>query len=124
MAIGQVTVVDPEAWRRSSILVRRSLVFPKGHGHAIKQTLGPAPCHAILAFDDGSIRSIGTFGISDWMSRYDTSVLSQAFGVSAELSLRSRRPRPTSCRVKCWPWTVRRRVPPRAGFTRGRIAMP
>jgi len=30
--------------------------FPKGHGHAI-QTLGPAPCHAILAFDDGSIRN-------------------------------------------------------------------
>src|SRR6202011_3911048 len=57
--------------------------FPKGHGHAI-QTLGPAPCHAILAFDDGLYSEHGTFGISDWMSRYDTEALSQAFGVSAE----------------------------------------
>ena len=57
--------------------------FPKGHGHSI-QTLGATPCHAILAFDDGLYSEHGTFGISDWMSRYDTQTLSQAFGVSAE----------------------------------------
>src|SRR6202007_2223767 len=48
------------------------------------QTLGPSPCHAILAFDDGLYAEHGTFGISDWMSRYDTKTLSQAFGVSDE----------------------------------------
>src|SRR6202007_1198433 len=47
------------------------------------QTLGPNPCHAILAFDDGLYSEHGTFGISDWMSRYDTPSLSQALGVSA-----------------------------------------
>lgn len=57
--------------------------FPKGHSHAI-QTLGASPCHAILAFDDGLYSEHGTFGISDWMSRYDTQSLSQALGVSAE----------------------------------------
>src|SRR6202007_3409473 len=49
------------------------------------QTLGPSPCHAILAFDDGLYSEHGTFGISDWMSRYDAQTLSQALGVSAEI---------------------------------------
>ncbi len=80
----QVTVVDPDSLAEVVNLGPGDLwYFPKGHGHAI-QTLGPAPCHAILAFDDGLYSEHGTFGISDWMSRYDTSVLSQAFGVSAE----------------------------------------
>ncbi len=80
----QVTVVDPEG---AAEIVNHGpgdlWYFPKGHSHAI-QTLGPAPCHAILAFDDGLYSEHGTFGISDWMSRYDTQALSQAFGVSAE----------------------------------------
>ena len=80
----QVTVVDPDSLAEVVNLGPGDLwYFPKGHGHAI-QTLGPAPCHAILAFDDGLYSEHGTFGISDWMSRYDTNVLSQAFGVSAE----------------------------------------
>ena len=80
----QITVVDPEGAAEIANLGPGDLwYFPKGHGHAI-QTLGAAPCHAILAFDDGLYSEHGTFGISDWMSRYDTEALSQAFGVSAE----------------------------------------
>ncbi len=77
----QVTVVDPEGVAEVVNLGPGDLwYFPKGHGHAI-QTLGPTPCHAILAFDDGLYSEHGTFGISDWMSRYDTRALSQAFAV-------------------------------------------
>jgi oxalate decarboxylase len=81
----QVTVVDPEGQLEVVNLGPGDLwYFPKGHSHAI-QTLGPSPCHAILAFDDGLYSEHGTFGISDWMSRYDAQTLSQALGVSAEI---------------------------------------
>ncbi len=77
----QVTVVDPEGVAEIVNLAPGDLwYFPKGHSHSI-QTLGPAPCHAILAFDDGLYSEHGTFGISDWMSRYDSQTLSQAFGM-------------------------------------------
>src|ERR1700754_38813 len=80
----QVTVVDPDGQLEVVNLGPRDLwFFPRGHSHAI-QTLGPSPCHAILAFDDGLYSEHGTFGISDWMSRYDTRTLAQAFGVSAQ----------------------------------------
>jgi oxalate decarboxylase len=80
----QVTVVDPEGQLEVVNLGPGDLwYFPKGHSHAI-QTLGPSPCHAILAFDDGLYSEHGTFGLSDWMSRYDAPSLSQALGVSAE----------------------------------------
>jgi oxalate decarboxylase len=80
----QVTVVDPEGQAEVVNLGPGDLwYFPKGHSHAI-QTLGTTPSHAILAFDDGLYSEHGTFGISDWMSRYDTQALTQAFGVSAE----------------------------------------
>ncbi|MCP3442922.1 cupin domain-containing protein [Bradyrhizobium sp. CCGUVB14] len=80
----QVTVVDPEGQLEVANLGPGDLwFFPKGHSHAI-QTLGSAPCHAILAFDDGLYSEHGTFGISDWMSRYDAPALSQALGVSTE----------------------------------------
>ena len=79
----QVTVVDPDSLTEVVNLGPGDLwTFPRGHGHAI-QTLGAAPCHAILAFDDGLYSEHGTFGISDWMSRYDSTVLAQAFGVPA-----------------------------------------
>lgn len=81
----QVTVVDPEGQLEVANLAPGDLwYFPKGHSHAI-QTLGPAPCHAILAFDDGLYSEHGTFGISDWMSRYDAPTLSQALGVSIDI---------------------------------------
>jgi oxalate decarboxylase len=80
----QVAVADPEGVVEVVNLGPGDLwYFPKGHGHSI-QTLGSLPCHAILAFDDGLYSEHGTFGISDWMSRYDARALSQAFGVSAE----------------------------------------
>jgi oxalate decarboxylase/phosphoglucose isomerase-like protein (cupin superfamily) len=48
----QMTVVDPDGQLEVVNLDPGDLwYFPKGHGHAI-QTLGPAPCHAILAFDE------------------------------------------------------------------------
>jgi oxalate decarboxylase len=79
----QVTVVDPEGVTEVVNLGPGDLwYFPRGHSHAI-QTLGGKPCHAILAFDDGLYSEHGTFGISDWMSRYDAASLSQALGVSA-----------------------------------------
>src|SRR6266481_5184212 len=69
----QVTVVDAEGHAEIVNLGPGDLwYFPKGHGHAI------------LAFDDGLYSEHGTFGVSDWMSRYDTPVLSQALGVSSE----------------------------------------
>lgn len=81
----QVTVVDPDGLAEVVNLGPGDLwYFPKGHSHAI-QTLGAVPCHAILAFDDGLYSEHGTFGLSDWMSRYDPQALSQAFGVSADL---------------------------------------
>ena len=80
----QVSVLDPEGQFEAVNLGPGDLwYFPKGHSHAI-QTLGASPCHAILAFDDGLYSEHGTFGISDWMSRYDTPLLSQALGVSGE----------------------------------------
>lgn len=54
--------------------------FPAGHAHAI-QTLGADPCHAILAFDDGLYGEHGTFGLTDWMSRFDSATLGHALGV-------------------------------------------
>jgi oxalate decarboxylase len=80
----QVTVVEPDGVVEVVNLGPGDLwSFPKGHSHSI-QTLGGLPCHALLAFDDGLYSEHGTFGISDWMSRFDTGALSQAFGVSAE----------------------------------------
>jgi oxalate decarboxylase len=79
-----VTVVDPDGELEVVNLAPGDLwYFPKGHSHAI-QTLGLAPCHAILAFDDGLYAEHGTFGLSDWMSRYDAKTLAQALGVSTQ----------------------------------------
>jgi oxalate decarboxylase len=77
----QVTVVDPAGEVEVVNIAAGDLwYFPRGHGHAI-QTLGDEPCHAVLAFDDGLYGEHGTFGISDWMSRFDTAELAQMFGV-------------------------------------------
>lgn len=80
----QVTVIDPDGVTEVVNLGPGDLwYFPKAHSHAI-QTLGATPCHGILAFDDGLYSEHGTFGISDWMSRYEPAVLSQAFGVPTQ----------------------------------------
>jgi oxalate decarboxylase len=80
----QVTVVDPDGVLEVVNLGPGDLwYFPKGHSHAI-QTLGSKPCHGILAFDDGLYSEHGTFGITDWMSRFDDETLAQAFGVSKD----------------------------------------
>lgn len=80
----QVTVLDPAGNPEVANLGPGDLwYFPKGHSHAI-QTLGTKPCYAILAFDDGLYSEHGTFGLSDWMSRFDEEALAQAFGVSKE----------------------------------------
>src|SRR5215470_6273847 len=82
----QVTVVDPEGETEVANYGPGDLwYFPKGHAHAI-QTIGSEPCHAILAFDDGLYGEHGTFGLSDWMSRLEPSLLSQALGLSSEVA--------------------------------------
>ncbi len=80
----QVTVADPDGLAEVVNLGAGDLwYFPKGHAHAI-QTLGPTPCHAILAFDDGLYSEHGTFGLSDLLSRYDAQTLSQSLGAPAD----------------------------------------
>lgn len=79
----QVTVLDPAGEAEVVNFAPGDLwYFPRGHGHAI-QTLGNEPCHAVLAFDDGLYGEHGTFGISDWMSRFDSAELAQVYGVDA-----------------------------------------
>jgi oxalate decarboxylase len=80
----QVTVVDPGGETEVANYGPGDLwYFPKGHSHAI-QTLGPEPCHAILAFDDGLYGEHGTFGLSDWISRLDAGMVAQVTGLSKE----------------------------------------
>jgi oxalate decarboxylase len=80
----QVTVVDPEGETEVANYAPGDLwYFPRGHAHSI-QTLGSESCHAILAFDDGLYGEHGTFGLSDWMSRLDAGLLTQALGLPKE----------------------------------------
>ncbi len=80
----QVTVVDPAGMAEVVNYAPGDLwYFPGGHSHAI-QTLGEQPFHAILTFDDGLYSEHGTFGMSDWMSRLDASLLAQNFGIPAD----------------------------------------
>ena len=77
----QVIVVDPDGELDVANYGPGDLwFFPKGHAHAIS-TLGDAPCHALLTFDDGFFSERGTFGISDWVSRVDAATLALNFGV-------------------------------------------
>jgi oxalate decarboxylase len=79
----QVVVVDSEGKAEVTNLAPGDVwYFPKGHSHSI-QTLGSDPCHAILAFDDGLYSEHGTFGISDWMSRLEPTILANTFDASA-----------------------------------------
>jgi oxalate decarboxylase len=82
----QVTVVDPEGETEVANYGPGDLwYFPKGHAHAI-QAIGSEPCHAILAFDDGLYGEHGTFGLSDWMSRLEPGLLSQALGLPNDVA--------------------------------------
>ena len=79
---GQVTAVDRTgAMEVVNVGPGDLWYFPRGHAHAI-QTLGEAPLHAVLVFNDGLYAEHGTFGISDWMSRMDPAELAQALGVT------------------------------------------
>jgi oxalate decarboxylase len=76
----QVIVLDPDGELDVVNCATGDLwFFPKGHAHAIS-TLGDGPCHAILTFDDGLYSERGTFGISDWLSRFDAATLARNFG--------------------------------------------
>lgn len=78
----QVTVMDQNGEMETANYGPGDLwYFPTGHAHAI-QTLGDAPCHAILAFNDGLYSEHGTFGLSDTLSRFDLGVLSRHLGIS------------------------------------------
>lgn len=77
----QATVVDPDGTIEVFNVGPGDLwYFPRGYAHAI-QTIGSAPCHALLAFDDGLYSEHGTFGLSDVMSRIDPAALAQGLGV-------------------------------------------
>jgi oxalate decarboxylase len=79
----QATIVDPDGLVEVVNYGPGDLwYFAAGHAHAL-QTLGSAPCHAVLAFDDGLYSEHGTFGLSDCMSRFGQAVLSQNFGIPA-----------------------------------------
>jgi oxalate decarboxylase len=78
----QIVVLDPESVLEVANLEPGDLwFFPQGHAHAIS-TLGDTPCHALLTFDDGLFSERGTFGISDWLSRFDAATLARNFGVA------------------------------------------
>ncbi|MCJ2119366.1 cupin domain-containing protein [Methylobacterium sp. J-001] len=78
----QVTILDPDGGLEVlNFGPGDTWSFPAGHAHAI-QTLGDVPCHAILTFDDGLYGDHGTFGLSDWLSRLDHSILRAAFNLS------------------------------------------
>jgi oxalate decarboxylase len=82
----QVTVVDPQGESEVANYAAGDLwYFPKAHAHAI-QALGTEPCHAILAFDDGLYAEHGTFGLSDWISRLDPTLLSQVLGLPKDIT--------------------------------------
>ena len=79
----QVTVVDPGGTAEIFNAGAGDLwYFPRGYPHAI-QTIGHAPCHALLAFNDGLYSEHGTFGITDLLSRLDPAVLARDLGVPA-----------------------------------------
>jgi oxalate decarboxylase len=79
----QVVILDPEGTVEVANLDPGDLwFFPKGHAHAIL-TIGTEPCHALLTFADGLFSERGTFGISDWISRFDTALLARNFAVPA-----------------------------------------
>jgi oxalate decarboxylase len=80
----QITVVDPDGKVEVANYEAGDLwFFPKGHAHAI-QSLGSENFHAVLAFNDGLYGEHGTFGITDWMSRLDSTMLAQTLGVSKD----------------------------------------
>ena len=69
--------------------------FPKGHGHSI-QTIGDAPCHFILSFDNGAFSEHGTFSITDWIDLTPKDLLARISGFRRRPSMPSRRAKPTS----------------------------
>jgi len=74
------TVVDQEGRgpEIANLGPRRSLDFRKGHSHANPDARFRTPCHAILAFEDGTLLENGTFGNQRLdEGRYDTRILSQ-----------------------------------------------
>ena len=71
------------AWKSSMSGPATSGIFPVVTLTLSKQ-LGNEPMHAILAFNDGLYAEHGTFGISDWMSRFESADLAHALGVAPE----------------------------------------
>ena len=77
----QLTIIDPEDGETEVVNLAPGDLwyFPAGHAHSV-QTIGPDPCHAILAFNDGLYGEHGTFGLTDWISRLDPGLMSEALG--------------------------------------------
>ena len=92
--------------------------FPKGHSHAI-QTLGDAS----LAFDDGLYAEHGTFGLSNFMSRYDSRTLALAFGGASDFYDRLPKAETYIEHGQILALTVRRRARPASWIFSGPTAM-
>lgn len=79
----RTTVIDPQGCSETNDFEPGDVwYFPRGHGHVI-ETLGNAPCHFILVFDNGYFSEFGTFSISDWIGHAPKELLAKNFGVPA-----------------------------------------
>jgi oxalate decarboxylase len=79
----RTTVIDPAGCAETNDFEPGDIwYFPRGHGHVI-QTLGDAPCHFVLVFDNGYFSEFGTFSITDFVGHAPKALLAKNFGVPA-----------------------------------------
>ena len=79
----RTTVIDPSGCSETNDFEPGDVwYFPRGHGHVI-ETLGEAPCHFILVFDNGYFSEFGTFSITDWIGHAPAALLAKNFGLPA-----------------------------------------
>jgi len=77
----RTTVIDPLGCSETNEFGPSDIwYFPRGHGHVI-ETLGEAPCHFILVFDNGYFSEFGTFSITDWIGHAPKELLAKNFGL-------------------------------------------
>src|SRR5262245_51758562 len=79
----RTTVIDPYGCSETNVFGPGDVwYFPRGHGHVL-ETLGNAPCHFILVFDNGYFSEFGTFSITDWLGHAPKALLAKNFGLPA-----------------------------------------
>ena len=76
------TVISPSGEPATDVFLPGDLwYFPRGHGHAL-QNIGQTDCHFIIGFDDGHFSGMGTFSITDWISKTSPAVAARNLGIS------------------------------------------